>query len=162
MANICHHRFGLRAGLAFSSDSIQTASVLTRVKLSLGRLCFFLFYRRLCRSLGPVCVVPSDAFHFSTEACCLCAREPPDSCETMVTPVQISLRCPAGEAAHSALATGLSAPPLRGNQIIAEYWRSLLSGEVSKPLGFGSREPEALTASVSSSLLQTFCRINCP
>lgn len=41
MANISHPRFGLRAGLAFSSDSIQTASVLTRVKLSLGRLFFF-------------------------------------------------------------------------------------------------------------------------
>lgn len=85
----------------------------------------------------------SDAFYFSIEACCLCAPEPPDSCETMVTPVQISLRCPAGEAAHSALATGLSAPPLRGNQIIAQYWRRLLSGEVGKALGFSSREPEA-------------------
>lgn len=28
---------------------------------------------------------------------CLLMLEPPDSCETMVTPVQISLRCPAGK-----------------------------------------------------------------
>lgn len=150
--------------LAFSSDSgtlTQTPFVLTAVKSS-HRWSFVLFYHRICGSLRLVCTDLSDAFYFSIEACCLCAREPPDSCETMVTPVQISLRCPAGEAAHSALATGLSAPPLRGNQIIAEYWRRLLSGEVSKPLSFSSREPEALTASVSPSLLQTFCCINCP
>ncbi len=34
---------------------------------------------------------------FSTSVHCLFMYEPPDSCETMVTPVQISLRCPAGK-----------------------------------------------------------------